>query len=167
MKRLSALVFLISLIALNAMAEEKSEPRIWKERNSKGILMRTSRDTNADGKPDSHQLLLKGRILILREVDKNFDGKIDQRRLVEWTTFRYGPSQPEIPGYRNLWREEDTDFDGIVDVYTERGQKAPSERIGKPMKTALTPLPEEKKSSGESTTSGERLVDNRNERYGF
>lgn len=167
MKRLSALVFLILLIALNAMAEEKSEPGVWKERTSKGVLIRTSRDTNADGKPDSHQLLLKGRILILREVDSNFDGKIDQRRLVEWTTFRYGPSQPEIPGYRNLWREEDTDFDGIVDIYTERGQKTRSERIGKPMNTALTPLPEEKKPSDKLPTAGERLVDDRNERYGL
>lgn len=91
-------------------------------------------DTNGDGKPDKFYTFLKGRMLVLREYDRNFDGKIDRRALAEWGTIRYGPGQPPMPGYLNLWSEEDNDFDGKIDVYKERGNKnPPRDRIGKPI----------------------------------
>jgi hypothetical protein len=106
-------------------------------------------------------------MIVLREVDTNFDGKIDKRRLTEWTLLKYGPGIPEIPGYKNLWREEDTDFDGNVDIYTEKGQKTPSDKIGKPMDPSLTPIPGEENPEDGGILGAQRLVDDRNERYGL
>jgi hypothetical protein len=166
-----ALIFaalLTAAAALGADDVKKDEPGVWKERDSKGALKRISRDTNSDGKPDSHQLYVSGRTVVLREVDSNHDGKIDRRRLVEWATIKYGPGLPETPGYRNLWREEDSNFDGLVDIFTERGKTGPSERIGKPMDTRVTPLPEEERTEEEKAKGdAQRLVDDRNERYGL
>ena len=44
------------------------------------------------------------------------------------------PQYTAMPGYVTLWSEEDNDFDGKIDAYTERGNKNPSrERIGQPI----------------------------------
>jgi hypothetical protein len=169
-KRPFAFVLAFLLTAGGARAAEevkKDEPGVWKERNSNGKVARISRDTNDDGKPDYHQLLLQGRMLILREYDTNFDGKIDRRRLVEWATIKYGPGLPETPGYKNIWREEDTNFDGVTDVFTEKGKQGVSDKIGKPMDTTLTPIPGEGGGEGKSSAGAQRLVDTQNEKYGL
>ncbi|MBI4432552.1 MAG: hypothetical protein HY592_03615 [Candidatus Omnitrophica bacterium] len=90
----------------------------------------SEKDANNDGKPDSFKTFLKGRNLILREEDTNFDGKIDKRRLTQWDPDKKlqifmnnrMQSTPN-PGYVTLWREEDTDFDGKMDFRKERGKK--------------------------------------------
>ena len=105
----------------------------WYIYSVQGALRQIAKDSNYDKKPDQFFTLLKGRNLMLREYDKNFDGKIDKRQLVEWSPTRLKiPGQPAIPGYVPLWTEEDKDFDGKIDSYTEKGNKNPSkEKIGK------------------------------------
>ena len=109
----------------------------WYIYGAKGELKQILKDTNGDKKPDTFFTLLKGRNLMLREYDRNFDGKIDKRQVVEWSPERLKvPGQAPIPGYVPLWTEEDKNFDGKIDSYTERGNKNPSkEKIGKPINT--------------------------------
>lgn len=110
-----------------------------------GKTFRTERDTNADGKPDRFSLFIKGRDLVLRETDANFDGKIDQRALASWDGNKKIPvggvparSIPN-PGYDNIWKEVDSDFDGKLDTVREKGKKGdPTGRIGKKMRTEPT-----------------------------
>lgn len=110
-----------------------------------GKTYRTARDTNSDGKPDRFSLFVKGRNLVLRETDVNFDGKIDQRALAAWDGSKKIPvggtparSIPN-PGYDNLWKEVDSDFDGKIDSVREKGKKGdPSGRIGKTMSVKPT-----------------------------
>ncbi len=95
-------------------------------------LKRSAKDTNKDGKPDVFKEFLQGRDLVLSERDRNFDGKIDQRKLMKWDLVRMVPGQPKIPGYVSLWSEEDEDFDGVIDRYRVKGQKNPEPtRVGK------------------------------------
>ncbi len=108
--------------------------------NSKLKPTSMAKDTNHDGKPDRFTLLLKGRNLILREVDTNFDGKIDQRSLMEWdpdkkiTIMTSRIERIPNPGYAVIWREEDKDFNGKIDAYREKGKKDPEpSRIGQSM----------------------------------
>lgn len=113
----------------------------WISYDAEGKTKTISKDTNHDGKPDSFQEMLKGRNLILKESDRNYDGKIDQRALQQWdankriTTFMDGrPSTIPNPGYTWIWKEQDNDFDGKIDDYLERGNKNPSkEKIGQPI----------------------------------
>ncbi len=111
-------VFFI-LIAASASAAESQKPKI------------TAKDTNGDGKPDQFKQFLKGRSLVLHEYDRNFDGKIDMRKLSEWAMIRPVPGESPLPGYRTVRREEDNDFDGIVDVYYDRNDKDSRLRVGK------------------------------------
>ncbi len=109
--------------------------------NSKLKPTSIAKDTNHDGKPDRFTLFLKGRNLILREVDTNFDGKIDQRSLMEWdpnkkiTVMTNRVEQIPNPGYSVIWMEEDRNFDGKIDAYREKGKKEDptSSKIGQPM----------------------------------
>ena len=104
------------------------------------------KDTNGDGKPDRFSLFVKGRELVLREADRNFDGKIDRRALQRWngdkkirTFINNRVSSIPTPGYENVWVEEDNDYDGKVDVYKEKGKKdAGNDRVGKPIDTRPT-----------------------------
>ncbi|MBI4352695.1 MAG: hypothetical protein HY593_02090, partial [Candidatus Omnitrophica bacterium] len=98
-----------------------------------GTLEGTARDTNGDGKPDQFKKLVKGRELVLKEYDRNFDGKIDKRVLAQWDVIRTQPGAPGIPGYRNVQREEDNDFDGKIDAYREKGVKDSTAKIGQKM----------------------------------
>ncbi len=114
----------------------------WQQYDSAGNLKTSARDTNKDGKPDVFLEFLKGRNLVLRESDRNFDGKIDRRWLTQWDPSKRlmtgmsnnRPQYSLVPGYITLWAEEDNNFDGKIDAYTERGnQNPPKDRLGKPM----------------------------------
>lgn len=119
----------------------------WYVYSRQGALRFAMKDTNGDGTPDDYKILVKGRELVLRELDTNHDGKIDKRRMMKWGMIRSIPGQPAIPGYVNILREEDLDFDGIIDNYrerTEKGEKPRPSRLGKPIKTEPTlPMAEE------------------------
>ncbi len=107
--------------------------------NDKDTLVRTAKDTNGDGKPDQFTKFLKGRNLILREFDANGDGKIDKRKLMEWGSRRLVPGQSEIPSYVPLQTEEDSNYDGKIDAYTEKGNKdAAKTKIGQPFNTRIS-----------------------------
>lgn len=96
-----------------------------------GRLKSYGKDTNKDGKSDVFKQFLQGRDLVLSERDRNFDGKIDQRKLMKWDLVRMVPGQPKVPGYVWLWVEEDENFDGVIDRYRVRGQKNPKPtRVG-------------------------------------
>lgn len=151
--------FLITLFLFTvvppAQAAEKPEART-EDKNGDGRIdhwaylkdgktFRNARDTNADGKPDRFSLFIKGRDLVLRETDANFDGKIDQRALASWnpnkkiTAGGIPPRSIPNPGYDNLWKEVDNDFDGQIDLIHEKGKKGdPSGKIGTKMKTKPT-----------------------------
>ena len=108
----------------------------WDFYDSKGILSRTAKDRNGDGKPDQFNHMLKGRMTVLKESYRNFDGRIDRRQLDQWGMRKFGPGIPAVPGYITVWMEEDTDYDGKVDVYKEKGNRSPSKaRIGQPIDT--------------------------------
>lgn len=113
----------------------------WFQYDEAGHLKTTAKDTNQDGNPDTFTEMLKGRALVLRESDRNFDGRVDRRWLTEWDANKRlmtgmsrnnTPQYTIVPGYKTLWSEEDNDFDGKIDVYQERGNQNPSqERIGR------------------------------------
>jgi hypothetical protein len=90
-------------------------------------------DTNQDGRTDQVKTFLKGRQLVLTEFDRNFDGKVDRRKLSQWGMKRLVPGEPPIPGYETLFVEEDNNFDGKIDVYREKGNKNASKKIGQPI----------------------------------
>ena len=114
------------------------KPERWMTYDSQGKIKYIAKDSNRDGKPDQFQEHLKGRNLITKEYDRNYDGKIDRRMLMRWdankkiTTFiNNRPGSIPNPGYTWIWKEEDDDFDGKIDVYAERGNKNPSKaKIG-------------------------------------
>ena len=116
-------------------------PDFWEYDDASGHTQKTARDIDYDGKPDQFTEFLKGRSLIMREDDRNRDGKIDKRSLMQWepnksiTVYNAGRMQKiPNPGYRTLWSEEDNDYDGKVDMYREQGVKKPkSLRIGQPI----------------------------------
>jgi len=89
----------------------------WYKYTDKGALKQLSRDSNDDGRPDRWTHYLKGRILMQKEYDQNYDGKVDMRKLVQWDANKKLPVpirgkiqyQP-APGYKTLWREEDSDY---------------------------------------------------------
>ena len=87
------------------------------------VLKRIVRDTNGDGKPDLFKEFLKGRNLIMVERDRNFDGRVDQKKLQEWSMRRLVPGQPPIPGYISLSKDEDNDFDGKFELHWKRGDR--------------------------------------------
>jgi len=143
------------LLTLPAFAAEKPEIKTADKNGDgkidlwtylkEGRTIRTARDTNADGKPDRYSLFIKGRNLVLRETDVNFDGKIDQRALASWDGNKkimaggVPPRSIPNPGYDNLWKEVDNDFDGKIDVVREKGKKGdPAGRTGKKMNTKPT-----------------------------
>ena len=108
----------------------------WEVYDEKGVLKRRAKDSNKDGKPDQFYEMLKGKNLLMKEYDRNYDGKIDKRQLVEWGMIKYGPKTTPIPGYKTVWKEEDNNFDGKIDVYREKGNKeAAKKKIGKPIDT--------------------------------
>lgn len=147
---------------------------VWYLYSDKGVLRQIARDTNGDGKPDQFITMLKGRNLMLKEYDRNFDGRIDQRKLVTWSPERLKvPGQGAIPGYVPLWTEGDDNFDGLIDVYTEKGNKNPSkEKIGKPIDAQPAPAREEASAPQSPNANGpsdsaERKLKQLNEQHGL
>lgn len=112
----------------------------WTQYDDKGMTLRTAKDTNMDGKADYFKQMVRGRDLIIKEYDRNHDGKIDRRIMSEWdpnkkmSIFTNKLESIAMPGYRNVWREEDNDFDGKIDAYWERKKPdAGKDKIGKPI----------------------------------
>lgn len=154
----------------------------WYLYDPKGSSKSVMRDTNKDGKPDQFTQMIQGRGLVLKEHDKNYDGKIDKRTLNQWdgnksmSIYTGGRMQRiAVPGYVVLWVEEDSNFDGKVDAYRERGNKNPSKtRVGQPMQTSpalpdAAPAESQGSSPEESEktkTRSEKLIEGLNERYG-
>ena len=149
----------------------------WIMYNVEGKAKTIAKDTHHNRRPDYFQTFLKGRELVLREYDRNFDGRIDKRALMQWdpnkkitvvTNGRVG-TIPN-PGYRWIWKEEDNNFDGKIDVYQERDNKNPSvDKIGK----EIDPLPATAENKSGSPSSEKKqgasksLVQIMNERYGY
>ena len=136
-----------------------------------GALRQIIKDSNGDNKPDEFFALLKGRNVMLREYDKNYDGRIDKRQLVEWSPNRLNiPGQAPIPGYVPLWTEEDKDFDGKIDAYREKGNKeAAAAKIGKPIASQPAPLPDETQPAQpkDNTGAAEKRMQRLNEQHGL
>ncbi len=110
----------------------------WVTYNEAGRLSRSARDTNKDGKPDQYKEFPSGtRELVTQEDDANFDGKVDTRRLMQWSADKSIPiftnnrmTRIPNPGYVTLWKEDDTNFDGRIDAYYEKGKPGASGRLG-------------------------------------
>ena len=109
---------------------------------------------------------------MLKEYDRNFDGRIDQRKLVTWSPERLKiPGQGAIPGYVPLWVEGDDDFDGLIDVYTEKGNKNPSnQKIGKPIDVQPTPAhdsPQQSSAANKPSDSEQQKIRQLNDQHGI
>lgn len=158
----------------------KTDYWIWYR--SDGTTLRTCRDNDKDGKPDIYTLIVKPRALVLKEYDHNGDGRVDERVQQIWDGKKsISVPQPNgriqkipNPGYKTVWREKDTDFDGLIDEYTERGDKnAAVKKVGKKIQTNITETaPEElstsepkKSEASEGTIS--RLVREKNAQYDY
>ena len=128
----------------------------WMIYSAEGVLKQTAKDKNGDGKPDQFTTMLKGRNLMLKENDRNFNGLIDQRKLVTWSAEKLKvPGQAPVPGYVSLWTEEDNNFDGKIDRYTEKGNKnASKEKVGKPIDSQVAPVREEAEAAQPSSAGG-------------
>lgn len=156
----------------------------WFQYNSKGKLVQKATDTNADGKPDQFQTFPGGsRDLAIKEYDRNFDGKIDKRAWTQWDPSKTLPSVSNgrithipNPGYTTLKKEEDNNFDGVIDVdyrKKEKGQKSPvvNSRVGEPIDQALHSTDESDGASQTQSQGGSDIpktkVDRLNEQYGY
>lgn len=163
MKKLhAAFIFLIAmfLTASAGAAETKKDREEHLDRDKDGrketrVVYKDNRrvrmavDKNGDGKEDQFTLFVKGRDVVLKEKDINFDGKVDWRSLLQWnpdkkiTMMNGGRSQRiPMPGYDAVWKQIDNDFDGKIDIYREKGKKDVKGFIGKPIrpKATLNPL---------------------------
>lgn len=103
----------------------------WITYNSNGVRALVAADADGDGVPESWSHPIRG-LMILREKDRNKDGRVDERMVTDFihdNTLKFGRHLP-------LWRESDDNFDGVIDVYKVRGEKAPSpDRRGQKMDT--------------------------------
>ncbi|MBP9733936.1 MAG: hypothetical protein KBD07_06165 [Candidatus Omnitrophica bacterium] len=96
------------------------KPDHWVTYNESGVRVLIASDTNQDGRPDYWKHPIRG-MMILKEKDLNYDGRVDERQV---TDFVYDRTL-KISRHVYTWREADTDFDGVVDVYKVRGEKNP------------------------------------------
>ena len=94
-----------------------------------GKLKKIARDTNGDGLPDEFKEFLKGRDLVMVEKDRNFDGKIDQKKVMQWGSRRLVPGQPPILSYIALSKDEDNDFDGRFETHWEKPKKRKNRQL--------------------------------------
>ena len=159
-------------------ADKNFDGRIdyWATYDETGRLVRSSSDSNKDGKPDLFREYTKGRELITEELDTNYDGKIDKRRLKQWKPDKTIPifannriTRVPNPGYIMLWEEDDNNFDGRIDAYTERGKPVSSDRIGKEIASAQpAPAPQEpvQPSAGQKRNLDEEKIKRMNEVHG-
>lgn len=112
--------------------DKNGKPDHWQTYDSDGRSILVASDTNQDGKPDYWKHPVRG-LVILRERDRNFDGKVDDRQLTDFiydSTLKFNRHLP-------LWHELDGNFDGTIDMYRVRGQKKPlPDRTGQPIDPA-------------------------------
>lgn len=150
----------------------------WYLYNSAGNLLRVATDANHDGKPDRFKEFLQGsRAFAIEETDTNFDGKVDKRRFLQWNANKRIPlfnnnrmTYIPNPGYVTLWREEDGNFDGLIDVYYEKASKNPSKtKVGQPMNPLPTQSEEAEKppKGSKPGEAAESLVQQMNKKYGY
>ena len=132
----------------------------WKTYDARGVQVLVTKDTNHDGKPDSWLHPVRG-MVIFREQDRNFDGRVDDRQT---TDFIYD-NVLKFSRHLYLWREADDNFDGVVDVYRVRGNKNPTPNH-EGQKMDVTPWSEAKeaaaaqeqsKAASEKTASTEQV----------
>ena len=149
----------------------------WTTYNETGHAWKRAADTNKDGKRDQFKEFINGdREFVIQENDLNFDGKLDRRKFSKWNPNKSlqvfnGSRMMRIPnpGYVTLWKEEDTDFDGIIDKYYEKGKPRASARIGKPIATRPV-LPVESKPAQASRSPkslNEEKIKRLNEKHGI
>jgi len=113
----------------------------WDYYDEEGIYRRTAKDTNGDGQPDRWRYT-EGPGVMLREVDRNFDGKVDRRQLTQFMMDR----RLNIPRHLYIWKEEDNDFDGVIDIFRVRGEKDPEPtRLGEVIQSEYKTIPKKKK----------------------
>ena len=105
---------------VSADQNKDGKPDHWVTYNDEGVRVLIASDTNDDGKPDFWKHPIRG-LMILKEKDLNFDGRVDDRQVSD---FVYDKT---LKFNRNLyvWREIDSNYDGVVDVYKVRGNKNP------------------------------------------
>lgn len=158
--------------SLNVKTEEDTDldgkVDVWRKYDAKGTLIFEMYDSDKNGTPNEFTTLLSGRLTVMKESDQNEDGRVDRRMVCEWGSRRL-PDRTEMPGYIPLWREEDKDFDGIIDDYMDRSDPTNSKtRIGKKIDTQTA---EQKAASdpgpGSTKGPGERRMDDLNEKYGL
>lgn len=156
----------------------------WLSYNSANRLLQKATDTNKDGKPDQFSTPLNGsREFVLKEYDRNFDGKIDKRTLTRWDGDKTIPivmgnsvRRSPNPGYVTIWKEEDDDFDSVIDKYYMKKDKAKKEqlaetKVGQPIDIRPAQVSEEaEKPKGKKDSGGAKegsLVQSMNERHGL
>lgn len=123
--------------------DKNGRPDHWTTYSASGVKVLIASDTNGDGRPDSWKHPLQA-LLILREKDLNFDGKVDDRQV---TDFLYDKNL-KFNRHMFVWREADENFDGKIDLYRVRGQKKPfPDKVGQSMDAA--PWSEAKEASEE------------------
>ncbi|MCG3176159.1 MAG: hypothetical protein MOGMAGMI_01100 [Candidatus Omnitrophica bacterium] len=161
---------------VSSEADRDQDGRIdqWKLYDDKGRVSKVAEDASGDGKPDKWKQLLQGTVVQLKEEDRNHDGRVDRRVLQEFKAdkrilvsanpMRYAPA----PGYVTLWKEEDTDYDGDVDVFTEKGNPEPDRsRIGRSMGPNLFEATQGSADPLAGLSRAERNAAQMNERYGL
>lgn len=143
------------------------------------ILVRSEADTNGDGKPDRYYHFFQGREFVLREYDSNYDGKIDKRNYSQWDANKTistpnGNRMMKIPnpGYKIIWKEEDNNFDGVIDVYRDVRDKSKT-KVGRKINTEPAAMDEEapkdqlQENPGPEKPEAETRVETLNKKYGF
>lgn len=132
----------------------------WETYDSRGVKVLIASDTNQDGRPDYWKHPIHA-MNILREKDRNYDGRIDQRQATDFIYDKVLKFQRHL----YVWIESDDNFDGVIDVYRVRGVREPSpNRIGQ--KIDQTPWSsakeakiavEKRKAAAEKTRAGEQV----------
>jgi len=105
----------------------------WTWLDEEGAARRIGMDTNANGVVDRAQLMIDKRRVILKENDRNHDGKVDDRSLN-----RRGLDRQGVLRHIWIWKETDDNFDGIVDKFLKRDGVLVADTTGKPMGVDFT-----------------------------
>jgi hypothetical protein len=100
--------------------DKNGKPDHWVTYNAQGVRVLIASDTNADGRPDVWRHPIRA-MMILREHDRNFDGRVDERQVTDFIYDRILKFSRHV----YLWRESDDDYDGKIDTHKVRGEKEP------------------------------------------
>lgn len=140
--------------------DKNGKPDHWVTYDDRGVRALIASDTNGDQKPDSWKHPIRA-MMILREKDRNFDGRVDDRQV---TDLIYDKNL-KFDRHLYLWKESDDNHDGTIDTYRVRGEKNPvPNRVGQKM----DPLPwsfakeaaaesEQQSRAAEKTVAGEQV----------